>query len=114
MACQTLYWSSVLCTLIHVVGFTMCGMGELTATVAVCCLTSVLNHGYTHPVLRWADRCMMVIGAVWDVRGGGYVPVMVSVSLYGVSKVCGVVWPHVTAHCVLTVHHLTRGPCQRG
>ena len=82
----------------------MFNFGELTATVAACCLTSVLNHGYTHPVLQWADRCMMVVGVVYS---GVNVPVVLSVTLYGVSKFYGVVWPHMLAHVVLTVHHLS-------
>lgn len=80
-------------------------------------VTSLLNHGFTNTIFKWADRFMMGVGLIMDIWFQWTicdVPTvfflitgeLASVVGYGLAKKNGSTHYHIMAHGMLTMVHV--------
>ncbi len=125
MANPVLFASSLSITIVHLIAqFWYQQTNPILSTMMICGLvTSIWNHGVTSFIAKYTDRCMMWIGffvdsyLTWQIRDQSHfyvciVCLILSASLYWVAKA----WvtlsrngnvPHLMAHCMLTVTHVS-------
>ena len=63
MANSTLCCTAVTCTLLHLLTMLVYTPPLIYATfILLALMTSILNHGFTSPILKYLDRTVMIVG----------------------------------------------------
>ena len=118
MANSVLYRSSLLLGGLHLIfAYYFKSDYRIVSVYTIGVVTSIANHGLTSNLLKWMDRCIMIIGTITDIiyitnlpsfrlRGGLLIAFYITAyfsSKY--SKVPNVI-PHVFTHIFATILHV--------
>lgn len=114
-----LYKSSVICTILHFIGYMVFKPNNnlLLATIILGLFTSLWNHTVTCNIAKYADRVMMIIGYILNfyiiyTLQDKYLALLClhflhyAVFCYFNSKMFNLVMEHVNSHFLLTINHL--------
>jgi hypothetical protein len=112
MANKTLLYSSLLFGTLQL--FFLFLNPPLILTLVIVCgtLTSIWNHGSTSQSAKRIDRLVMSIGAAIDACYAAHLPwslllLFMAILSYAIAKLSKSNVPHVLAHALLTLAHLS-------
>lgn len=124
MANTPLFVSSAIFTLVHLTSIISNGYINMFYCLVMLrgCVSSLLNHGMTSELAEYYDRIVMIesffVDIIYMLRTGTLlsagVPMLLSIVLYGVSKICVLHDGnspftdilHICAHVCITICHM--------
>lgn len=98
-----LFKISLVCSAIHVIGIVWLNPNLLyTILICACLVTSILNHLITNNIIKWIDRCLMLVGVTVNIYLSQTIYTITPAMLYVFAKMTNSYALHCIAHLLLT------------